>query len=105
MDRLLGMLIAGLIGWLIVETVVTVVMVIKECITSRNLGKYCKEALASNEETRDLITNALQFELTKLNGNALSIDTLRNGKKVAKIELRTEEFVASDVREGMKIAA
>lgn len=105
MDRLLGMLIAGLIGWLIVETVVTVVMVIKERITSYNLGRYCKEALASNNETKDLITEVLQFELNKRNGNALSIGTLRNGKKVAQIELRSESSVANDVREGMKIAA
>ena len=104
MERLLTILVGGLIGFLFAEAVVTIVQVIRDRITARNLGRYSKEALATNEKTRDLIAETIQFELTKRNGNTLSLDALRNGKKVAQIQLQTES-VADDVYEGMTVAA
>lgn len=108
MDELLkkaaGLLVGALIAGVVAIAVVKIVKVVSDRITAANIGRYSTEALASEDKTRDLLTQAIQFEVTNRRGKEVSINALRNGKKVAKITLQGDS-VADDVKVGMMISA
>lgn len=108
MDRILeaifGFIFALLAGLFVGAAVVAVTYVVMERITAANVGRLSREALEKNKETKNLIGEAIQLEITKKQGAAISLKALRNGKHVANIQL-TGNSVADDLRVGMTIRA
>ena len=104
LKKVLGLLIGIVVASLVAFAVVKIVKVVSDRITAANIAKYGKEALASEAKTRDLIAQAIQFKVTSCQGKEVSLDALRNGRKVAKIKLQGDS-VADDVKVGMTISA
>lgn len=103
-EAIFGLIFALLAGLFVGAAVVAITYVVMERITAANVGRLSREAMEKNIETKNLIGEALQLEITKKQGAAISLKALRNGKHVANIQL-TGNSVADDLHVGMTIRA
>lgn len=107
MDKLLeslfgaifGALFAAIIGLFAAFFVIKIVKVVREHITRFNIGRLTKKALEEDHRTRDLLGDAIKLAVEKKNGSTISIAALKQGKKVAEVQLKGES-VAPDIKVG-----
>lgn len=92
----------AIIGLFAAFFIIKIVEVVQERITRFNIGRLTKKALEEDERTRDLLGEAIQLAVQKKNGKTVSISALKQGKKVAELQLKGES-VAEDIKVGDKV--
>ena len=92
-------LFGAIIGFFAALFIIKIVEVVQERITRFNIGRLTKKALEVNPRTRDLISKTIELAIQEKKGNTITISALKQGKKVAEVQLKGES-VAEDIKVG-----
>lgn len=99
LGAIFGALFTAIIGLFAAFFVIKIVKVVREHITHFNIGRLTKKALEEDQRTRDMLSEVIQLAVEKKNGSTISISALKQGKKVAEVQL-SGESVAPDIKVG-----
>lgn len=83
--------------------VIKIAEVVQEHITRFNIGRITKKVLEEDSRTCDLLKETIELAIREKNGNTVSLSALKEGKKVADIQLKGES-VAEDIKVGEVIS-
>ena len=104
-EALFGVVIGifgAIVGIFAAAVIIKIVKVVQERITRFNIGGLTKKALEEDPRTHALLSEAIKLAVEQKKGNTVSISALKQGKKVAEVQLQGES-VAEDIKVGDSI--